>query len=156
MRLGAKVQGNVLLGDEAGADAGAQVLVEEAGDFGGGDVAAAFEEALCEDGDGVCVGGDELGEDVGEADFVVGGRDGAALAGGLPVGEEDGERVQVVVVDARDVGIGDDNVGQVAQGLDAVREADGEEGEGEVGGCEEGAFGEWWTAVPGRERGKVC
>jgi hypothetical protein len=142
------VQGNVLLGDQAGADAGAQVLVEEAGDFGGGDVAAAFEEALCENGNGVGVGGDELGEDVGEADLVVGRGNGAALAGGFPVGQQDGERMQVVVVDARDVGVGDDDVGQVAQGLDAVREADWEEGEGEVGRGEEGAFGEGWTAMP--------
>ena len=32
----------------------------------------------------------------------------------------------VVVVDARDVGVGHDDVREVAQGLDAVGEADGE------------------------------
>jgi hypothetical protein len=128
VRLAAEVQGDVLLGDEAGADTGAQVLVEEAGDVGGVDVAAALEEALGEDGDGVGVGGDKLGEDLGEADLVVGGCDGAALAGGLPVRQQNGEGVQVVVIDARDVGVGDDDVGQVAQSLQAVGEADGEEG----------------------------
>lgn len=135
--LAAKVQGNVLLGDEAGADAGAQVAVEKGGDLGRGDVAAALEEALGEDGDGVGVGGDELGEDVGEAHLVVGRGNGAAIDGGLPVRQQDGQRVQVVVVDARDVGVGDDDEGQVAQRLDAVREADREEREGKVGRGEE-------------------
>ena len=55
----------------------------------------------------------------------------------------------VVGVYARNIGIGDDDVGEVAQGLDAVREADGEEGEGEIGGGEEGFGGEGRTAVPG-------
>lgn len=54
----------------------------------------------------------------------------------------------VVGVDARDVGIGDDDVGEVAQGLDAMRKADGEEGEGKVGRGEEGFGGEGRTAVP--------
>ena len=52
----AEVEGYVLFSDEAGADAGAQVLIEEAGYLGGGDVFAAFEEAAGEDGDGVGVG----------------------------------------------------------------------------------------------------
>lgn len=65
------------------------------------------------------------------------------------VGKKRGEGVLVVCVDARDVGVRDDDVGEVAQGLDAVREADGEEGEGEVGGGEEGFGGERGTAVPG-------
>lgn len=54
----------------------------------------------------------------------------------------------VVGVDARDVGIRNDDVGEVSQGLDAVREADGEQGEGKVGGGEEGFGGERGTAVP--------
>ena len=43
--------------------------------------------------------------------------------------------------------IRDDDVGQVAEGLETVGEADGDEGEGEVGGGEEGELGEWWTAM---------
>lgn len=82
--------------------------------------------------------GDQLGQDIGELDLLLGGGDGVALAGCVPVGQEDGEGVEVVVVDAGDVGVGDDDVGEVAEGLDAVGETDGEEGEGEVGGCEEG------------------
>lgn len=53
----------------------------------------------------------------------------------------------VVVVDARDVGVGHDDVGQVAQGLDAVGEADGQEGEGEACRGEEGFGGERGAAV---------
>ena len=45
--------------------------------------------------------------------------------------------MQVIVVDARDVRVRDDYERKVAQGLNAVGEADGEEGEGEVGGGEE-------------------
>ena len=52
--------------------------------------------------------------------------------------EEGGEGVLVVVVDFADVGVGDYDVGEVAEGLDAVGEADREEGEGEARGGEEG------------------
>lgn len=120
MRLGAEVQGDVLLGDEARADARAQVLVEEACDLGGGDVAAALEEALGEDGNGVCVGLDELGEDFGEADLVleggegVLGRSGARGVAVVEPGEEGGERVLVVVVDLGDVTVGDDDIWQIS------------------------------------------
>lgn len=78
--------------------------------------------------------GDELGEDLCEADLVVERDDGTALANGLPVGKQDGEGVEVVVVDTGDVGVGDNNVWEVAEGLETVGEADGEEREGEVGG----------------------
>ena len=43
--------------------------------------------------------------------------------------------------------IRDDNVREIAEGLKAVGETNGYEGEGEVGGGEEGELGEWWTAV---------
>ena len=39
------MQGDVLLGDEAGADAGAEVLIEEVCDLCGRDILAALEEA---------------------------------------------------------------------------------------------------------------
>lgn len=77
----AVVKGDVLLGYQAGADAGTQVFVEEAGDFLRGDVLAAFDEALGQDGDGVGVRLDELGEDLGEFDFVFEGADGFSLPG---------------------------------------------------------------------------
>ena len=56
----------------------------------------------------------------------------------LLVWEQGGEGVDVVVVDAGDVRVRDDDEGEVAEGLDSVGEADGEEGEGEVCGGEEG------------------
>lgn len=141
------MQGNMLLGDEASADAGAEVLVKEAGDLLRRDVATALEEALGKDGDSVGVGGDELGEDVCKADLVVRSGDGAAVDGSPPVRKEDGERVEVIVVYARDVWVGDDNVGEVAKGGEAMGEANGEEREGKVGGGEKGSLGERRTAV---------
>lgn len=45
--------------------------------------------------------------------------------------------MDVVGVDLGDVRVRDDNEGEIAQGLDAVGEACGEDGEGEVGGLEE-------------------
>ena len=45
--------------------------------------------------------------------------------------------MDVVVVDAGDVRVRDDDEGEVAEGLDAVGEADREKGEGEVCGGEE-------------------
>lgn len=119
------------------------MLVQEAGYLARTDVAAALQEAAGEGGDGVAVGVDEIGEYSGEFHLV--GERGDVRVG---VGEESGERVLVVGVDARDVGIRNDDVGEVSQGLDAVREADGEEREGEVGGGEEGFGGERGTAVP--------
>lgn len=147
-RLRGEVQGDVLFGDEAGADAGTEVVVEEAGDGVGGDVSAALEEAAGEGGDGVGVGLDEVGHGVGEVGFVVEGADVA-----LVVGEEGGEGVQVVGVDAGDVRVGDDDEGEVAEGLDAVREADGDEGEGEVRRGEEGALRERGAAMAKVRRG---
>ena len=55
--------------------------------------------------------------------------------------------MDVVVVDAGDVRVRDDDEGEVAECLDAMGEADGEEGEGEVCGGEESRCGEWWTAM---------
>ena len=46
--------------------------------------------------------------------------------------------MDVVVIDAGDVRVRDDDEGEVAQGLDSVGEADGKEGEGEVCRGEEG------------------
>ncbi len=109
------------------------MLVEESGHVGRADVFPALEEASGEDGDGVGVRLDEVGHYFCELDFLFQGVD-------LPflVGEQGGEGVDVVVVDAGDVRVRDDNEGEVAEGLDAVGEADRQEGEGEVCGGEEG------------------
>jgi hypothetical protein len=64
------VERDVLLGHEACANACAEVLVQEAGHFGGVNVFSAFEETTGEDGYGVGVGLDEVGEDIGEADLI--------------------------------------------------------------------------------------
>ena len=53
----------------------------------------------------------------------------------------------IVIVDAGDVWIRDDDAGKVATSLDAVGEAHGEKGESEAGGGEEGFGREWRTAV---------
>ena len=60
------------------------------------------------------MGGHELGEHAREADLLVEIRDGAVLPG-----EQGRERVQVVVVDLVDIGIGHDDEGQVSKSLDA-------------------------------------
>jgi hypothetical protein len=119
MWCAAEVQGDVLFGYQAGSDASAQVLVQEACDLGRGDVLATFKEPAGEDGDGVGVRLYKFGEDFGEADFVFEVADGAALPG-----EQGRERMLVVVVDFADVGVGHDDVGQVAQRLDAVGQPD--------------------------------
>lgn len=46
--------------------------------------------------------------------------------------------MDIVVVDAGDVRVRDDDEREVAEGLDSVSETDGEEGEGEIRGIEEG------------------
>ena len=57
--------------------------------------------------------------------------------------------MDVVVVDAGDVRVGDDDEGEVAECLNAMGEADWEEGEGEVCGGEESRCGERRTAMSG-------
>jgi hypothetical protein len=49
--------------------------------------------------------------------------------------------VQVVVVDLRNVGVGDDNVREVLERLEAVGETNRSEGEGEVGRGQKRPFG---------------
>lgn len=140
----------MLLGDQPRTDAHAEVLVQEAGDLGRGDVAAALEEALGQDGDRIGVRVDELGEDLGEANLVFEGGEGVARAGTpLEPGEQGGEGVLVVVVDLGDVAVGDNYVRQVAQGLDTVSQADGEEGEGKACRGEKGLGRERRTSVSG-------
>ena len=46
--------------------------------------------------------------------------------------------MEIVIVDGGDMRVRDDDEGEVAESADAVREADGEQGEGEVCGVEEG------------------
>ena len=148
MLLTAKVQSDMLLGDQAGADSSAKVVVEEACNLLRGDIPAALQKSLGEDGDGVGVGSNELGESLCEADLVYR----APCRCGVPVREEYGEGVKVVAVDAGDIGIGDDDVREIAEGLDTVGEANGEEREGKVGGGEEGALGEGRAAVSGKRK----
>ena len=71
--------------------------------------------------------------------------------GDLPllVGEQGGEGVDVVVVDACDVRIRDDDKREVAEGLDSVGEADRQEGEGEICRGEQSGCGEGGTAMSG-------
>jgi hypothetical protein len=120
------------------------MLIEKARHFPRVDVPAALEEAAGEGGNGVAVGVDEVREDGCEFDFVIEGGDVRVC-----VWQERREGVLVVGVDAGDVWVRDDDVWEVPQSLDAVREADGEEGEGEVCGGEEGVSREGGTAVPG-------
>ena len=53
----------------------------------------------------------------------------------------------IIVVDARDMRIGDDNKWKVAESLYTMREADRYKRQGEVCGGEEGLSSEGWAAV---------
>lgn len=124
-----EVEGDVLFGHEAGADAGAEVVVEELCCLCGGDVAAALEEAAGEGGDCVCVCLDNFDEHFREGHLLGEGvwvRDGEGLHGS--------QRLLVVIVDAGHVRVGYDDEGEVAQGHDTPAEADGQEFAGEAGG----------------------
>lgn len=148
VRLGREVERDVLLGDEPGADARAQVLVQEARDLCGAYVPPALEEALRQDGDGVGVGVDQLGQDLGEADLILERGEGVLAVGRvLEPREQGGERVLVVVVDLGDMAVGYDDVRQVAQGLYAVGETNWEQRQREAGRREEGFCREGWAAV---------
>lgn len=82
--------------------------------------------------------GDELGECVCKLNLILGGGYRTTICGGAPVGEEYREGMDVCGVYSRDVWVGYDDVGKVSKGLEAVGEANGEEGESKIGGGEEG------------------
>jgi hypothetical protein len=90
---------------------------------------------------------DKLGKDVCKLDFIVERGNGPAILGRVQIWEKDGEGMDIIVVNARDVRIRNDNEGEVAKSLDAVGEADGEERERKVGRREEGVGCERRTAV---------
>ena len=100
MGLAGEVEGDVLFCDETGADAGAEMLVEELGDVDWGDVFSGLEEAAGEDGNSVGVGLDEVGHDFCELDLVGEVGDGFFLPG-----EEGREGVDVVAVYLGNVGV---------------------------------------------------
>lgn len=108
------------------------MLVKEPGDFFGTDVPTSLEEATSQDADGIAVGLDQVGHDLGKLDLLFQTRD--RVAG---KGKEGGEGVHVVGMDLGDMGIGNYNVGQTAEGLNTVGEARREDTEGEVGRREE-------------------
>lgn len=98
------------------------MLVEEASDRLGGNVFPRFEEAAGESGNGVGVGLNKVGHDLCKASFFV---ESCYLA--MMIGEKGGEGVDVGGIDARDVWIRDDNERKVAEGLNAMGEANGDE-----------------------------
>ena len=99
----------MLLRDQAGANAGAEMLVQEACHRLRRDVFPTLEEATGEDGDGVGVSLNEVGHDFCELGLLVERGDLTFM-----VGEKGREGVQVVGVYARDVRIGYDDKGQVS------------------------------------------
>nr|POE94562.1 hypothetical protein CFP56_16802 [Quercus suber] len=127
VRLRAEVQRDVLLGDQARADARAQMLVQETRDFLGRDVFACLEEAAREDGDGVVVRQHQVRHDFRELDLVL-----QRLDAALGPGQQRAQRVHIVAVDLADVGVRHDDVREVAQALDAVGEARGQDFEREI------------------------
>lgn len=133
--LGAEVEGNVLFGDETGADPCAEMFVEESGDFFCGNVFSGLEKAARKDADGVAVGLDQVGHDFGELDFIF-----ERFYPPLRIREKRAETVHVVVVDLVDVGVGHDDVWEAAQALDTMGETRWQDVEGEIGAVEEGVL----------------
>ena len=70
------------------------------------------------------------------------------------IGEEGGEGVEVVCVDAGNVRVRDDDERKVAESLDAMSKADRKEREREVCGGEKSALGEWGPAMSGFQIGQ--
>ena len=75
-----------------------------------------------------------VGQDVLDRQVAVDGRGAPAGDAAVQEREERFEGVQIVGVYARDVRVGDDDEGQIAQGAHAVGEAHGDERGGEAGG----------------------
>lgn len=119
------------------------MALEEFGDLvGPEELSPTFLEAFGEDGDGVVVGPDDLGEDGSKFGFF-GERVGVTALGEFGEGFE---RVNVVLEDAVDMGVGDNDVGEVAEGEDTSSETTGDELTGEAGrGKKLSGRERWWA-----------
>ena len=116
------MQGDMLLSNQPCPYSSSKMLIEKTCDVRRADVSSTFEKPTSKRWDrvGMCL--NEVGHDFGELDLIFEAGDTALL-----VWKESGERVDVVVVDLRNVWIGDDDERQVPKSLDAVGEADGEQ-----------------------------
>lgn len=113
------------------------MLVEKTGYLGGTDVSATLQEAPSKRRDGVGMAVDEIGEHLDEAALLVHARYLVLLPR-----EQRRQRVQVVAIDAGDVGVRDHDERQVAQSVDAVGQPGRQQGQREVGGFQESVLGE--------------
>lgn len=109
------------------------MLVQKFGHVHRTDVFSTFQKPTGENWYGICMRLYQICHDFCELDLIF-----QCVYLPLLIREQGGEGMDVVVVDAGDVRIRDDDEGEVAEGLDPVSEADGQEGEGEVRGGEEG------------------
>ena len=104
-----QVQGDVLFGDQSRSNPGSKMLVEKPRHVRRTDILPTFEEASREDGYSVGVCLYQICHDFGKLYFFFQGIDLPLL-----VGKQGGEGVDVVVVDARDVRVRDDDEGEIA------------------------------------------
>ena len=109
VRLAGQVQRDMLFRYQACSDAGTQVFVQKPSHLRPGNVLAAFEESLGQDGDGVRMRLHQVRHHLGELPFVIQCRDGLFLPW-----QQRRQGVHVVVVDARYVRVRDHDEGKVA------------------------------------------
>lgn len=140
--LGGEVERNMLLSNQARPNPGPQMLIQEPGHIPRADVFPTLQKPTGQYGYGIRMCLDQICHHFRELDLILERVDLPLL-----VGEQSGEGVDIVVVDAGDVRVGDDDEGEVAEGLDSVGEADRQQREGEVRGGEQSGCGEWGTAV---------
>lgn len=119
----------MLFCDEARPNPRPQMLVQKSCHIPGTNVFPCLQETSRQDTDCVAVRLHQVGHDFGEFYFIFEGRDFA-----LGPWKQGGQRVDVVGVNFGDMWVGNDNEGQITKRLDAVGEAGGEDGEGEIGG----------------------
>jgi len=136
------VQGQMLLSNQTGAYAGAQMAIKKVGDFCGRNVLSRFKQASGESRNGFGVCFDEI------AHYL------SKLVGRVPVGDlalspwkKGGKAVQIILMDLGHIWVGDDYERQIAQSTDALGETGGQYGESEVCRIVQGLGREGRTAM---------
>lgn len=132
MRFAAEMQGNVLLGDQTRPYSGAQMLVQETGNFVLANVLPRLQESSCQNRNGIAVSLHQVGHDFGESDFIFN-----AFYPPLCIRKQGRQGVHIIAVYLRHVGVRDDNIWQSPEALNSMGETGWEDVEGEIGAVEQ-------------------
>ena len=132
----------MLLCYQSSADTRAKMFLEEMSHLARSNVPSALEKATCKVWNRIAVSLDKICHYLSELYLFLN-----RLDRPVGVGKKGGEGVQICIVYFRYMRIRYHNEREIAEGLQTMRKTDGDQGQGEVGGGQEGGIAERWTAM---------